>query len=318
MVQVEPLPNEACRLTFTLARPWIYTPGSHVYIMLPQIQATSMHPFSVAWSTDTTILNPFDDSAAIPLDDFSLDKLTPLATTTAFAARRPSQTPKSTQISLIIRARTGMTARLHSHATALARASPFSSNPAISTLSCTMPAYIDGPYGTPPDALTSYGTVLLFAGGVGITHQLGFVRHLVRGYAAKTVAARKVVLIWSMQDRACLGWAQGWLDEVLAVEGYREVLSVRLFVTRKGGAGGGGTRSGEARERPLESRTGTLRMTVGRCNVREVVDEVFTDRVGAMVVTVCGPGAFADGVREAVRRRVEEGSLEFVEEGFSY
>ena len=91
---------------------------------------------------------------------------------------------------------------------------------------------------------------------------------------------------------------------------------MRLFVTRKGGGGGSG--SSEGRERPLESRTGTLRMCVGRCNVKEVVDEVFADRVGAMVVTVCGPGAFADGVREAVRGKVEEGSVEFVEEGFSY
>ena len=101
MVQVEPLPNEACRLTFTLAHPWRYTPGSHVYIMLPQIQATSMHPFSVAWSNDNTMLNPFDDSAAIALDDLSLDKLTPVATTTAITAGTPHR-PKSTQISLII------------------------------------------------------------------------------------------------------------------------------------------------------------------------------------------------------------------------
>jgi hypothetical protein len=37
-----------------------------------------------------------------------------------------------------------------------------------------------------------------------------------------------------------------------------------------------------------------------------------------MAVTVCGPGAFADEVRDAVRRRVKVGSLDFIEEAFTY
>lgn len=49
-----------------------------------------------------------------------------------------------------------------------------------------------------------------------------------------------------------------------------------------------------------------------------ILDEAVRARVGAMAVTVCGPGALSDGVRAAARRRVTECSLDFIEEAFSY
>ena len=56
-------------------------------------------------------------------------------------------------------------------------------------------ALIEGPYGT-HRSLASYGTVMLFASGIGITHQMPYVRELLEGYNAGIVAARRVTLIW--------------------------------------------------------------------------------------------------------------------------
>ena len=42
-------------------------------------------------------------------------------------------------------------------------------------------------------------------------------------------------------------------------------------------------------------------MYPGRCNPRVVLGREVERRVGAVGVTVCGPGAFADDVRDAVR-----------------
>lgn len=42
------------------------------------------------------------------------------------------------------------------------------------------------------------------------------------------------------------------------------------------------------------------------------------ERIGAMGVTVCGPGAFSDSVRAAVREQVDVGNVDFVEEAFTY
>jgi hypothetical protein len=55
-----------------------------------------------------------------------------------------------------------------------------------------------------------------------------------------------------------------------------------------------------------------------RCEPQRIVDEEVVAQVGAMVVSVCGPGEFGDSVREAVRRRVCIRSVDFIEEAFSY
>lgn len=50
------------------------------------------------------------------------------------------------------------------------------------------------------DGLGSYGTVVLVAGGIGITHPVPFLRDLVEGYANGTIATRRVVLVWIVQS----------------------------------------------------------------------------------------------------------------------
>jgi NAD(P)H-flavin reductase len=93
---------------------------------------------------------------------------------------------RKTTISLITRKRMGFTASLFKKA---------SKAPGGKT---TVTAFVEGPRGA-LHTLHSYGTVVLFAGGVGITHQVPYVRDLVAGYANGTVAARRVVLIWIIQ-----------------------------------------------------------------------------------------------------------------------
>jgi hypothetical protein len=310
-VLVEVLQGEACRVTFTLARGWRWEPGCHVYVCFPSIEA-SFHPFSVAWADveqggiaeagSQVLENPFAD----PDEDVEMNGLDKCGTTShtttviSSSSRLPSKTQHrlpqmtATKISLLIRPHSGFTKKLF----ALASATP-------QRLLATT-GIVDGPYSSNCN-VDQYGTVLLFAASVGITHQLGFVRHLVQGYASQTLCAKKVVLVWSIQTLESLAWIQPWLDEVLDIPRYRDVLQLRIFVTR-----------GLLGKDGLNSSSGTLRMATGRCEPGKLVDEVFEARIGKMVVTVCGPGAFGDGVRQAVRLRVTDGGLDFIEEGFSY
>jgi hypothetical protein len=41
-------------------------------------------------------------------------------------------------------------------------------------------------------------------------------------------------------------------------------------------------------------------------------------QMGAMCVTVCGPGGLADNVREVVREVQEDGMVDFIEESFTW
>ena len=148
--------------------------------------------------------------------------------------------------------------------------------------------------------------MLLFAGGVGITHQLSHLAPLILGSCNGTVATRKIVLVWSVPTAECLEWVKPWMDQVLKMKGRREVLRIILFVTKP------------KRREEVRTGTGSVLMVPGRCDPAIIIDKEVMERVGAMVVTVCGPGSFADDVRRAVRRILDRGVVDFVEEAFTY
>ena len=270
---------EASRVTIEVPRPWRYQPGSHLYLYLPTISFWMNHPFSIAWS-DT---RPAFDITA-------MDEKLPQRKTSCV----DSSTKTTTTFSLIIAKRTGMTAKI------------FDKARASTTGTITTYGMVEGPYGG-LDRLQSYGTVVLFAAGVGITHQIGHVRDLLEGHAAATVSTQRIVLLWSVKNTETLEWVRPWMDEILQLPNRKQVLRVLLFVTKPRSA------------REVVSRSETVQMYPGRCNPAVILGKEMVARVGAVGVTVCGPGAFADDVRGAVRGIVDEGkTVDFVEESFTW
>jgi hypothetical protein len=59
-------------------------------------------------------------------------------------------------------------------------------------------------------------------------------------------------------------------------------------------------------------------MFPGRPKIVPLLEEEMRNRVGAMAVTCCGSGPFADDVRAAVRPFLTQGSVDFIEEAFTY
>lgn len=287
-VLVEALPGEACRVTFQLPRHVTVQPGSHVYAYLPRISWWMSHPFSVAW-TNTEAEPPTgreDTELGLPCSPDAFEKQS--RHTRGLNTKKPP-----TSISLIVVARTGMTLTLYRRA--------------ISSPSHTLnlSGYIEGPYAG-HDSLASYGTVILFAGGAGITHHLVQIRHLIASASACTVATRKIIIVWSVRNVEMLTWVRPWMDEILYMPGRREVLKMELYVTQP--------RDGK----DLVSPSSTVRLHPRRCCPGAVLDDELSSRVGATAVSVCGPGAFADDVRAATRARMHWGSLDFFEEAFTW
>ncbi len=137
-----------------------------MFLYMPSVGVWTCHPFSVAWSDEEE--NPTSEKG------LAMSRQDVLAT-------------KKTTMSLIIRRRTGFTTKLHRRAERAADGK------------VVVQAFVEGPYGG-LHVLQSYGTVMMFAGGVGITHQIPHVRELVAGFANSTVAARRVVLVWIVQS----------------------------------------------------------------------------------------------------------------------
>lgn len=268
---IEALPGNAVRITVTMARPWAFSPGQHAYLYLPSISLWESHPFSVAWSEEA--------------EDLKSDKLA--------MNRQDVLAMRKTSMSFIVRGRSGMTHKLYQKA---------ASRPdGRLTTTC----WVEGPYGG-VHMMHSFGTVMLFAGGVGITHAVPHVRDLVTGYANNTIATRKVVLVWIIQSPEHLEWIRPWMTEILAMEKRREVLRIMLFVSRPRST------------KEIHSPSSTVQMFPGRPNIDTLISMEAEQQVGAMGVTVCGPGALSDEVRQAVRNKQYGTSIDFIEEAFSW
>lgn len=268
---VEALPGNAVRVTVTMARPWAFAPGQHAYLYFPSISLLQSHPFSVAWSEETDSY----DGEKLPMD------------------RNDILSMRKTSMAFIIRARTGATGSLYKKAAACPDGRLVTS------------CFVEGPYGG-DHKLQSYGTAMLFAGGVGITQAVPHVRDLVAGYNNGTVAARKIVLVWIIQSPEHLEWIRPWMTEILAMERRRECLRIMLFVSRPRST------------KEIHSPSATVQMFPGRPNIEHLIGAEMENQVGAMGVTVCGPGALSDEVRLAVRNRQYNGTIDFCEEAFSW
>ncbi|KAK6062739.1 ferric reductase like transmembrane component [Seiridium cupressi] len=268
---VEALPGDAVRVTVTMARPWTFKAGQHAYLYMPAISLWQSHPFSLAWSEEAEDL----DSEKMAMN------------------RQDVLAMRKTTMSFVIRARTGMTKTLYERA---------ATQPEGRLLTT---CFVEGPYGG-LHMMHSYGTVMLFAGGVGITHQVPHVRDLVAGYANGTVATRKVVLVWIIQSPEHLEWIRPWMTEILAMDKRRDILRIMLFVSRPRST------------KEIHSPSSTVQMFPGRPNIDTLLGLEMEQQVGHMGVTVCGPGALSDEVRQAVRRRQYNGAIDFVDEAFTW
>ncbi|KAK4123505.1 hypothetical protein N657DRAFT_573166 [Parathielavia appendiculata] len=268
---VEALPDGACRVTVTMARPWNFKPGQHAYLYMPTIGFWQSHPFTVAWSDEAD--QP--DGEKLPI------------------RRQDVLAAKKTTLSFIIRGRTGFTSTLYNRAAA---------HPDGKMVTR---CFVEGPY-RGSSRLHSYGTVMLFAGGVGITQAVPHVRDLVGGYSNGTVATRKVILVWAIQSPEHLEWIRPWMTEVLAMEKRREVLRIMLFVSRPRST------------KEIHSPSSTVQMFPGRPNIDTLLGMEVENQIGTMAVSVCGPGGLSDEVRRAVRNRQYQGNIDFVEEAFSW
>jgi NAD(P)H-flavin reductase len=271
---VTALPGDAVRVKMRLARSWTFQPGQHAYVYFPSVGWWTSHPFSVAWS-DEDEDEMMSESDSLPKNN----KQDVLEVT-------------HRNIYFVIRRRTGFTEKLWTKAV----------NSPDGVFTTT--AFAEGPYNS--QDLRSYGTVLLFAAGIGITHSVPHVRELVRGYGNGTCAARKVTLVWIIQSPEHLEWIREWMTQILSLPRRREVLKILLFVSRP------------KNTKEIYSPSSSVQMFPGKPNIQAIVDQEVATAIGAIGVSVCGVGAVADDVRYACRQWMGKVNIDFEEESFSW
>jgi hypothetical protein len=105
----------------------------------------------------------------------------------AIASWEKAQNGKAKDITLLIDIRAGFTQKLKMLANSeLMNSQRFN-------------AYIDGPYGRPIRA-EEFGTVILYATGIGIGAQLAIVRHLLESRESGNARTQRITLLWEVEE----------------------------------------------------------------------------------------------------------------------
>ncbi|KAL2817277.1 ferric reductase NAD binding domain-containing protein [Aspergillus cavernicola] len=287
VANVELLPGNVARVNVALARNWKFKPGQYMYLYVPSLGLWTSHPFSVAWtSTEETDVTDKGDSS----DSFNL---------------LLNEKPRTT-VSFLIKQRDGFTCRL------LRRAINSGDGQFRAT------AFAEGPFGG-LHSLTSYGTVILIAGGIGITHPMSYMHEFVEGFAARTIAIRKISLVWVIRSLNHLSWIHPWMLSLFnhpAIQSKGLSLSIQIYVTDR-------QYSDEymSDERPwaLTAPPSVLAsIGFGKPCFSQIVESEKATQVGAMAVSVCGPGSMGDDVRQSVRQAQGTKTVDLYEETFSW
>ncbi|CAK49168.1 hypothetical protein CBS115989_2301 [Aspergillus niger] len=300
---VELLPGDVARVNVTVARPWRFKAGQYAYLYMPTVGLWTSHPFSVAWtSKDGTSV--IEKSSSNSSND-SLD--------------RAVGGSHETTVSFLVKGRGGLTSKL----VRKAGNSPERRFDAI-TLA-------EGPYGG-LESLDSYGSVLLVAGGIGITHPVAYLLEIVNRFASRSTAVRRVTLVWVVRSLDHLSWVQPWMISLFShpglqgpnvpkqesfIEFSRLSLSIKIYLSTRDSSPEDYTPS----ESPwaISAPTGVaISINNGRPCFQETLEVEMAHQVGAMAVSVCGPGEMGDDVRQVVREKQGSKKVDFYEETFSW
>lgn len=68
----------------------------------------------------------------------------------------------------------------------------------VSLFHAYLRSYLTGAGGL--ESLDSYGSVLLVAGGIGITHPVAYLLEIVNRFASRSTAVRRVTLVWVVRS----------------------------------------------------------------------------------------------------------------------
>ncbi|KAK7695500.1 hypothetical protein QCA50_000136 [Cerrena zonata] len=204
---------------------------------------------------------------------------------------------KEKEVSFIIRGRDGFTGRLRDHAVGNAGQS-------------TVPAYIDGPYGCPPD-LTQYSTCILIAGGSGVSYTLPLLLNLVHKARAGNLSTQRVIFVWAVRDAEHLKWISKVITEALVAARLTHLtVDPRIYITgpncpipevpvlgHKDSLDGTITPSSNQSNEKIELPIYTsLKITHGRPSISRILHDEISTSIGPVSVDVAGPTSLSHSV----------------------
>ncbi|KAH8106103.1 ferric reductase NAD binding domain-containing protein [Cristinia sonorae] len=224
-------------------------------------------------------------------------------------------------VTFLIRGRSGFTARLKEHASGQGNS--------------TVPAFIDGPYGCPPDLTTNH-TCILIAGGSGVSYILPLLLDLVHNARAGRSSVRRIVFVWAVREPEHLKWISKILNEAMAqAQSTQLSIDPRIYITGpkfspsltelsmndRRSEGGDSVpvspvteASDEKTMGPLSEKTSDQKLGLspwmainlihGRPSISKILQEEISVSSGPVSVDVAGPSALSRAVSNALATKI--------------
>ncbi|KAF2839972.1 hypothetical protein M501DRAFT_932870 [Patellaria atrata CBS 101060] len=176
------LPGNITRIVVSVPGNLTWRPGQHAYIRMPKLSILDNHPFTIA---------------SIP--------------------RQTKDCEKEHKMVFLVRAHTGFTHTLSTHAHDLR-------------------TLIDGPYGAHLRPLHRiYDDIICVAGGTGITAILPMAMHLAEKMSRVECVLKTVRLVWMIRDKDWLSWIQEEIEQVKSIAaGSKGRVILDVYVTARG------------------------------------------------------------------------------------
>ncbi|GAA5893721.1 hypothetical protein JCM5296_001116 [Sporobolomyces johnsonii] len=203
------------------------------------------------------------------------------------------------ELRFVIRIYSGLTRTLADH---------IQQKAASGTASVPIWVSVDGPYDHAP-AAEEFDSVLLIAGGSGITHPSSVLADVCQHASQGECGTSSVKLVWAIHRLEQFEWVRETLEEARSHADKANLpLSIDLHVTRPSSPSSSGTstpaespgidfddKKAEFGE-PVPSFAKSRRYD-GRPDVARVIARTVADSPGTTLVVACGPVALADEVR---------------------
>lgn len=241
-----------------------------------------------------------------------------------FSVFRSNVANEEHKIIILSRRKKGMTQKIFLRAEGHAMSLP--------TIPSIAKFIVEGPYGHHETTIVEYDSILLIAGGVGITAVFPWAVELSQTNRGEH---KRVVLRWYVHDEDALMWLPRELEALV------QTGRVDVLIYQTGDAGetsfttklkGGATDEDDAEEMTEELKVATgqsqtvkglsesVRVVSARPPVENLVNEIVSATEGSVAVMVSGPPEMNDAVRESVVRNVgrAKGRVEFFDETFGW
>ncbi|GAA5857451.1 hypothetical protein JCM8547_009278 [Rhodosporidiobolus lusitaniae] len=211
----------------------------------------------------------------------------------------PSETVNGQQeLRFVLRIHGGITKELANHIERKSTAK------GVSKADCLVS--IEGPHGEAPQA-EHFDSVLLIAGGSGITHPLSILSSVCCDAVKGNAVTSNVKLCWALQRYEQTSWVEETVNQARAdADAANLPLAVDLYVTRSASPASSGTSTPtvefDEKKHDFGEQTdfaGKARRFSGRPDLAQEISRAVSESAGRTLIVACGPDALAEEVRQA-------------------